>query len=136
MKKKNIHLDINTINTMTLELKNTFLTKCIPVRGLIAAAVYATPDEYMPYWAVPAGIVAAGTAYQYFNHDENQLGVFNQKVKWNSMRPVHIIMIIIFIVLIANHKYEYAKYLPVLDIVIGILFMLSKYSNDYPTATK
>jgi hypothetical protein len=121
---------------MTLELKNTFLTKCIPVRGLIAASVYATPDEYMPYWAITAGIVAAGATYQYFNYDENQLGVFGQKVHWNSMRLVHILMLIIFIVLIAQHKYEYAKYLPVLDVVVGTLFMLSQYSNDYPTTTK
>jgi hypothetical protein len=121
---------------MTLELKNTFLTKCIPVRGLIAAAVYATPVEYMPYWVIPAGITAAGATYQYFNYDENQLGAFNQKVHWNSMRPVHILMLIIFIGLISQHKYDYAKYLPVIDIVIGALFMLSQYSNDYTTTTK
>ena len=121
---------------MTIELKNTFLTKCIPVRGLIAAAVYATPDEYMPYWTIPAGIAAAGATYQYFKYDENQLGVFDQKVHWNSMRPVHILILIIFIVLISHHKYKYAKYLPVLDVVIGTLFMLSQYSSVYPTTTK
>jgi hypothetical protein len=120
---------------MTLELKNTFLTKCVPIRGLIAATVYATPDKYMPYWAIPAGIAASFTTYQYFNYDENQLGVFGQNVHWNSMRLVHILILIIFIVLIAHHRYDYAKYLPVLDVVIGTLFMLSQYSKYYPTNT-
>lgn len=113
---------------MTLELKNTFLTKCIPARALLATAVYYTPIEYMSYWLVPAGIATAVNTYKYLTHSEDEKGAFNQKVHWNPMRPFHIIILIMFIVLIAQQNYVYSKYMPILDLVAGTLFMLSQYN--------
>ena len=114
---------------MTLELKNTFLTKCIPARGLLAAAVYYTPAEYMSYWLFPAGIATTVNTYKYLKHSDDEKGVFGQKVQWNHMRPFHIIILIIFIVLIAQQNYEYSKYIPIIDLAVGTVFMLSQYNT-------
>lgn len=111
------------------ELKSKFFTQCIPARCLLAAGVYATKDEYMKYWMAPAGLAAVAGVYRYATYNDDQIGAFGQKVWWNNTRIIHSIISIIFIILIAQGKYNYARALPIIDLIIGIGFVSQHYSN-------
>lgn len=114
---------------MTTNLQSTFFTQCVPARILLAAGVYYTPAEYMKYWMAPAGLATAVGIYRYATYDKNQRGAFGQLVWWNNARIIYSIIAIIFIILVANGKYEYARVLPVLDLIIGMGLVMNHYSN-------
>jgi hypothetical protein len=114
---------------MTTNLQSTFFTQCVPARILLAAGVYYTPAEYMKYWIAPAGLATVVGIYHYATYDKNQRGAFNQLVWWNNARIIYSIITIIFIILVANGNYNYAKFLPILDLIIGISLVTNHYSN-------
>jgi hypothetical protein len=114
---------------MTTNLQSRFFTYCVPARCLLAAGVYYTPAEYMKYWIAPAGLAAAVGMYRYATYDENQRGAANQLVWWNNFRIIHLIIAIIFIILVSYNKYDFARVLPMLDLIIGIGLVTNHYSN-------
>jgi len=112
-----------------VDLQNKFFTQCMPVRGLLAAGIYYTPDEYMKYWMAPASLAISAGIYRYTTYDENQLGAFGQAVWWQNSRIIHTIVTLIFIILIARGNYEYAKILPIFDLIIGAGIVTNHYSK-------
>jgi hypothetical protein len=109
-------------------LKDTFMKKCVPTRSALAVAIAVTPPEYMKYWMIPAGMATIGNIYRQATYDENQTGGFGQNVWWNSTRIIHTIILLIFIILIATGEYNYAKILPVIDLIIGVGIVSNHYA--------
>jgi hypothetical protein len=111
------------------DLQFKFFTQCVPVRSLLATCVYNTPDEYIKYWMAPAGLAAFAGIYKYATYDKDQLGAFGQNVWWQNSRIIHIIITLIFIILISQGSYKYARVLPIIDLIIGIGMVSNHYSN-------
>jgi uncharacterized membrane protein len=113
-----------------MSLQNKFFTHCVPARSLIAMGISATPDKYMKYLTIPAAISSGIGLYKYFNHTDEETGVHDQLVWWNNSRLIHSLVSIIFIILIIQNNYNYAKIVPFIDIILGILLVTKNYSNE------
>ena len=113
-----------------MSLQNKFFTHCVPARSLIAIGVSVTPDKYMKYLTIPAAIASGIGLYKYFNHTDEETGVNGQKVWWNNNRLIHSLVSIIFIILIIQNKHNYAKMVPFIDIILGILLVSKNYSTN------
>lgn len=111
-----------------MNLKEKFLLGCVPARLLLAYSIYGTPDENMKLWTIPAIISMFGMLYKYKTYDDEQKGFFKQKVWWNNYRIFHITLYIIFIFLIICNKFETAKHIPFVDVLLGLIFTLCHYS--------
>jgi uncharacterized membrane protein len=112
-----------------MSLQTKYFTHCVPVRSLIAIGISATPDKYMKYLTIPAGIASGIGLYRYFNHTDEETGVHKQLVWWNNNRLIHSLVSIIFIILIIQNKNNYAKMIPFIDIILGILLVTKNYST-------
>lgn len=110
---------------MGLPLK--FLTNCIPARSFLVGCVALTPDKYIKVWVIPAIIVIVGYMFRYITFNELQTGILNQKIWWNNNRLFHIMFSIIFIILLATNNYNYAKIMPLIDLLAGSASVYSHY---------
>jgi len=110
--------------------KIAFLKYCIPARLLLAYGIYKTPQEYMKYWIIPTSLVGFGFCNEYIKHnDKNPVSSFGQTVWWNAFRPIHMLFIILFIILILTNTYN-AKIIPIVDILFSLIIFYIKYHND------
>ncbi len=111
----------------TSELKNKYYHMCIPVRTILLLSIILTPKKYMNYWLYLAILTLFAVLYRYMTYDNTQKGVFGQPVHWQNMRIIHILIIIIFVLSIMYNRYDIAKMMPIIDIVISLLYMNNKY---------
>ena len=111
-----------------MNLKEKFLFGCVPARLLLAYSIYETSNENMKLWTIPAILSTYGMLYKYKTYDDEQKGFFKQTVWWNNYRIFHIILYIMFIILILCNKFETAKRIPIVDLLIGLIVTLCHYS--------
>ena len=110
--------------------KLAFFKYCIPTRLLLAYGIYNTPSEYMKYWIAPTAIAGFGFYHEYINYDDsNPINNFGQTVWWNNNRPIHMLFITMFIILILLHN-SYAKIIPIANIIFSLFIFYNKYYRD------
>tara|TARA_B110000967_G_C18888831_1_gene565898 strand:- start:1533 stop:1889 length:357 start_codon:yes stop_codon:yes gene_type:complete len=74
-----------------------FLFGCISIRFLLVIIAKKIDLYYLPFMGLLATIPAIGFLYIFFN-DLRKTGpeVFGDKIWWNSLRPVHAILYLLF----------------------------------------
>lgn len=110
-----------------LELKNKYYNMCIPARTILLLSIFLTPDKYMNYWIYISILTLIVVLHRYKSYDNKQTGIFGQSVNWQNMRLIHILIIIIFILSVIYNRYDIAKLMPIIDIIISLLYMNNKY---------
>jgi hypothetical protein len=109
------------------KMVSKFWQFCVPVRVLLAIAVCFLPTRFLPYAGALALFGVAGLLYRFFTYTDSQLGAFNQRVTWNSVRPLHAMIWALFAVL-AVSKNTRAKWIPFVDVAVGVAFYLKIFT--------
>ena len=106
-----------------------FLCGCIVVRILfvIISKVYI---EYLPIFGYIALLPAIGFFYIYAtNSRETGNEVFNEKIWWNDLRPIHGLLYMTFAIMAINKNSDSWMVL-LLDVMIGLISFLSFHYNE------
>ncbi len=102
-------------------LKNKYLFACIPIRLSIALLIYYLPEKYIKY-TIPIFILSILlTSFKYIQYEmnNNQIGAFGQKVWWNNIRLLHIIILISYISCI-YFKQDIYRIIMFIDLILGM----------------
>ena len=96
---------------------------CILIRFLLSFLVYCVYNNNFRYILIIFYLISAsGLFYNYFTKIR-KIGAFNNKIWWDSLRPLHAVLFIsTAFLLIMKNKYSYI--LPLIDTIIGIIFFL------------
>jgi hypothetical protein len=97
-----------------------FWRYCVPARVVVGVVVWFLPERWLPLAGCIALAGVAGLLYRTFTYDEKQLGAFNQRVTWNTLRPLHAMIWTLFAVL-ALSKNPHSKWIPFIDVGFGAL---------------
>jgi len=106
-----------------------FLLLCIPIRIIFVLVAKTINKKYLPYGGYIGLIISIGFAYIYiFNKRKTGNETFGKKIWWNSLRPIHSLIYLIFAYLAINKKKT--AYIPLLfDVIIGLIsFLIYHYS--------
>jgi len=106
-----------------------FLLLCIPIRIIFVLVAKTINKKYLPYCGYIGLIISIGFAYIYiFNKRKTGNETFGKKIWWNSLRPIHSLIYLIFAYLAINKKKT--AYIPLLfDVIIGLIsFLIYHYS--------
>ena len=106
-----------------------FLLLCIPIRIIFVLVAKTINKKYLPYGGYIGLIISIGFAYIYiFNKRNTGNETFGKKIWWNSLRPIHSLIYLIFAYLAINKKKT--AYIPLLfDVIIGLIsFLIYHYS--------
>jgi len=100
-----------------------FLCGCILVRTILVI-IAKNNQEYLPIMGYLALIPAFGFLYIYITNSR-QTGpeVFNQKIWWNDLRPIHCLLYLLFGML-AIRKDKNSWVILLFDVIIGLLAFL------------
>ena len=107
-----------------------FLFGCIVVRSLFLLIVKYINPKYLPILGLLALIPAIGFIIIYlFDLRKRGNETFGQKIWWNSLRPVHASLYILF-ALLAFKKNKYSWIPLLLDVIFGLIaFIHHHYKN-------
>jgi hypothetical protein len=107
-----------------------FLFGCIVVRSLFVLIVKYINPKYLPILGLLALIPAIGFIIIYlFDLRKRGNETFGQKIWWNSLRPVHASLYILF-ALLAFKKNKYSWIPLLLDVIFGLIaFIHHHYKN-------
>ena len=72
-----------------MNLKYSFLMKCLSVRILLAIISKYIPLDYLPYAGYLALLPFIGFTYVYLSGSRQNKGFAGGKVWWNNYRPIH-----------------------------------------------
>ena len=111
------------------DLQTKFFTACVAARGVVAIIVAMLSDKQMKMLTPIVVFLIIFGLYKYSTHTPEQVGAHNQLVWWNISRLIHTIMLIIFVYLVVYEKFNYAKMIPFIDILIGIAAVSYHYSS-------
>jgi len=106
-----------------------FLLLCLPIRIIFVLVAKTINKKYLPYGGYIGLIISIGFAYIYiFNKRKTGNETFGKKIWWNSLRPIHSLIYLIFAYLAINKKKT--AYIPLLfDVIIGLIsFLIYHYS--------
>ena len=120
-----IRKDMDSLTPQERKRAAIFYLGCIPIRSLTVAVAVMFP-EYAWVVGVMYVVFAVGLAWRLINHKASDRGGFGGSVWWNSMRPVHIVLWLLFAVLVAR-KDERAWIPLVLDITLSLVGTTDHY---------
>ena len=102
---------------------------CIPMRILIIVllVLFASNDRFRSIAAVLCFMVFATFSVKYMNKD--MVGGFGGHVWWHSNRPKHALLYLATGILLLL-KFEWAGYVLIADVLLGIYSYSRKESND------
>ena len=101
-----------------------FLLLCIPLRLIFVLVTKTINKKYLPYFGYIGLIISFGFAYIYI-FDKRKYGkeTFGKKIWWNSLRPIHSLLYLIFAYLAINKKNN--AYIPLFfDVIFGLISFL------------
>lgn len=103
-----------------MNLKYSFLMKCLSVRILLAIISKYIPLDYLPYAGYLALLPFIGFTYIYLSGSRQNKGFAGGKVWWNNYRPIHGILYLLF-ALYAIKKKPFAWIILLVDALIGLI---------------
>jgi hypothetical protein len=105
---------------MSEDLDYLYHKICIPVRLFLGIILILMPNSYMKYLLLPLIVSIFIVFYRFITHDENQQGLFKQKVHWHNVRLGHMASLIILTISITTGQYNIARTVPILDVIYSI----------------
>jgi len=107
-----------------------FLFGCIPSRLALAYVAKIIPINYLPILGYVTLVMAIGFIYIFLT-GSRKTGpeTFGEKIWWNSLRPIHALLYLIFSYYAINKIRSGWKYL-LYDVILGLLsFLIFHYIN-------
>ena len=104
-----------------------FLIGCIGIRSLLVYIAKTINIDYLPILGYLSLIPAIGFIYIY-STDSRKTGpeVFNDKIWWNSLRPIHGMLYLLFAYNAINKETSAWKFL-FIDVLLGLNSFLLKH---------
>lgn len=98
-----------------------FLFGCIFVRSLFVVIAKTIPSHYLPFLGALALLPAIGFFTIYFtNSRKTGAEVFGERIWWNSLRPVHGFLYLVFAYLAITKQQSLAWKVLLADVVMGL----------------
>ena len=110
-----------------------FLFGCILTRLLFVYIAKNIKVKYLPILGYISLLQAFGFFYIYYNNlRKTGLEVFNDKIWWNDIRPIHGILYLCFSYMAIN-KNENAWVFLLIDVLLGLVMFLNHHyqQNNY-----
>jgi len=118
-----------SFNELSIKKKRIilFIFGCITTRLLIVYITKTIDKDYLPYLGYIALIPAIVWVYL-FVFDKRKTGpeVFNQKIWWNNIRPIHAIFYFLFAYNAINKNKNSYIYL-LMDVIFGLIMFLLQH---------
>lgn len=112
-----------------------FLFGCVLTRLLIVYITKIVNIDYLPYFGYIALIPAFVWIYLYaFDKRKTGAEVFNQKIWWTNLRPIHATLYVLFAYNAINKNKNSYIYL-LIDIIFGLSMFLIYHFTDYKIFT-
>ena len=107
-----------------------FLCGCMVIRGLFVYITYKLPPKYLPIAGMLALIPAIGfTTIFITGSRKTGTEVFGDEIWWNSLRPVHALLYLLFAIsAIAKKSYSWVFLL--VDMLIGLCSFLAYHIHS------
>jgi len=108
-----------------------YIFGCILIRLIIVYIAKNINKLYLPYLGILSLIPAIGFVIIYVgNYRKYGRETFGNKIWWNSLRPIHGMLYILFCLLALN-KNKYSWIVLLIDIIIGFIgFIIYHYKNN------
>jgi hypothetical protein len=103
---------------------------CIAVRIIVAYVAYLATTPYLRYMGYIAILPILDHLYLFFN-DTRKKGFFEGKLWWNPVRPIHVVLYILFAYNAIQGNQQAWIYL-LLDVIVGLLAFMH---NELKTTT-
>jgi hypothetical protein len=102
-----------------------FLIGCIGLRSLFVYLAKTLPTEYLQIMGFLALIPAIGFIYIFFTGVRQRgFEVFNDKIWWNDLRPIHSFLYFCFAYFAINKVNNIAWKFLFVDVLLGLIFFL------------
>lgn len=109
-----------------------FLGGCIVTRLLFVYLAYKLPLFALKIMGVIALLISVGFfVIFWFNLRKTGAETMGDKIWWNSLRPVHSLLYLIFAILAIMGIQKYAWIVLLIDVMIGLLFFILHHSNIF-----
>lgn len=108
-----------------------FLFGCITIRSLFVYISKTIDIKYLPILGYIALLPSLGFMYIYLlNKRKTGVEVFGEKIWWNSLRPVHSIIYILFAYNAIKKNRNIASKILLFDVVLGLFSFIFYHSNQ------
>jgi hypothetical protein len=109
-----------------------FLGGCIVTRLLFVYLAYKLPLFALKIMGIIALFISIGFfVIFWFGLRKSGPETMGDKIWWNSLRPVHSLLYLIFAILAIMRIQKYAWIALLIDVMIGLLFFILHHSNIF-----